>query len=918
MNSGNPLGDFPRARHTSTPTLPAHLLIGRRELRQRIEELTRSAFTGQGGALVLEGEAGIGKSALLACAQDAAPGFRTVRTSGSEFEQELPYSALHQMCVPMLKYLAELPERHRDALRVAFGLAEGTPDPFRIGLAVLGLVTAAARERPLLCLIDDAQWVDSASARAMVFLARRVAADPVAMIFAVRSTRAADGLGELPRLPVRGLSDADAKVLLATRCPFPLDDQVRDRLVAEAHGNPLALLELPRAGGFVPPDTSSVPTRIEHGFQARLAGLSAEARLLLLVASADLTGDPGLLWTAARHLGLDVAPASAEADATGLVEFGTRIRFSHPLARSAVYRAVEAGERRAAHAALAAVTDPVTAPDRRAWHRAQASPGPDDDIADELERCATRAQARGGVAAEAAFLERSVALSLAPTRRIERTLRAAQASFDAGATGKAADLLSLLGTATLGEFEHAEVDVLRGRIAFIRHCDGSGPMLMVRAAQRLASLAPDRARDCFLDAVEMSLSVGRGGAVINQVLTAARCMAPSPSSPDALDALIRLGADGHEAAVPLLRQALYTMGDSFWTRRPALAMMIAVELWDLDTQGAIGAWLVKAGRASGSPLLLRLGLAQKAVEASLAGDIGQAIAITAEEAAIADATNAPPLLYHRLHLAALRGDRDEALKLGEAAAAAPTTAGPGHVTNLHWTTAILNNGLADYPAALAAARRATEHGALFLTGAALPELIEAAVRCGDHTAAAGALDSLTEHTRSSGSAAGRGIAAYARGLVTGVEDHYREAVDLLTESPLRTYLARAHLLYGEWLRRQHRRRESREHLHTAHELLSRAGAEAFARRAAAELGAIGEKVQARSEQTYEKLTMQELAVARLVAPGATSNEVAAQLYISKRTVDAHLRNIFRKLGISSRRQLKDHPDLVLKNAPDNR
>ncbi|MGW0194411.1 ATP-binding protein [Nonomuraea sp. NPDC003201] len=901
-----------------TPALTTDVLVGRHELQQRVDELTGAARTGQGGALVLEGEAGIGKSALLEYARNAASGFRVVRTSGSEFEQELPYSALHQLCVPMLKHLNELPDRHRDALRVAFGLAEGTPDPFRIGLAALGLVTAAAQERPLLCLIDDAQWVDTASARAMVFLARRVAADPAAMIFAVRPTYAAHGFGELPQLAVHGLSDEDAKVLLTTRSPFPLDDQVRDRLVAEAHGNPLALLELPRAGGFVPPDGSSVPTRIEYGFRARLAGLSAEARLLLIVASADPTGDPGLLWPAAGQLNLDVTPASAEADATGLVEFGARIRFCHPLARSAVYRAADAVERRSAHEALAAVTDPITAPDRRAWHRAQASPGPDDGVADELERCATRAQGRGGVAAAAAFLERSVALSLDPERRIVRTLHAAQASFDAGASGKAASLLAILETTPLDEFQHADVDLLQGRIAFTRHGDGSGPMLMVRAAQRLASLDPDRARDCFLDAVEMSLSVGRGGVVIDRVLTAARSTAPAPSSPDALDALIVLATDGYEAAVPLLRHALYDRGERFWTRRPALATMIAVELWDLDTLAAIAAWLVKAGRASGSPLLLRLGLAQKAVEAILIGDIGQAIATTAEEAAIADATGAPPLLHHRLHLAALRGRRDEALELCEAATAAPTTGWPGQVTNLHWTTAMLHNGLADYPAALAAARRATEHGDLFLTGAALPELIEAAVRCDDYLTASQALDSLTERTQAGGTITGRGVAAYSRGLVTGIEDHYREAVDLLAEGPLLPYLARAHLLYGEWLRREGRRRDCREHLRTAHELLSGAGAEAFARRAADELRATGEKVPARSERTYGKLSMQEVAVARLVASGATSNEVAVQLYVSKRTVDAHLRNIFRKLGINSRRQLKDHPDLAIQDRPDGR
>jgi DNA-binding CsgD family transcriptional regulator len=904
-------------RVVRTPALLTDPLVGRHELRRRLDELTGAARAERGGALVLEGEAGIGKSALLEHAQNAATGFRTVRTSGSEFEQELPYSALHQLCVPVLAHLDDLPEPHRDALRVAFGLAEGTPDPFRIGLAALGLLTAAAGERPLLCLVDDAQWIDTASARVMAFLSRRIAADPVAMVFAVRSAESANGFGELPALAVHGLSDEDARDLLATRSPFPLDDQVRERLVAEARGNPLALLELPRAGGFVPPDASSVPTRVERGFRARLAGLSTGARLLLLVASADPTGDPGLLWPAARRLDLDVTPASAEADATGLVEFGARVRFCHPLARSAVYRAADAAERRAVHEALAAVTDPVTAPDRRAWHRAQAGPGPDDDVADELERCATRARARGGVAAAAAFLERSVALSPDPARRVERTLNAAGAAVDAGTPERATTLLSTLETAALNEFQRAEVDLLQGRIAFTRHGDGSGPMLMVRAAQRLAGLDPDRSRDCFLDAVEVSLSVGRGGAVIDRVLAAARSTAPAASSPDVLDALIALSTDGYAAAVPLLRHALYGIGEPFWTRRPALATMIAGELWDPGTQFAIGAWLLKTGRESGSPLMLRLGLAQRAVEATVTGDVGQAIAATAEEAAVADATGAPPLLHHRLHLAALRGRRDEVLELHEGITAAPATGSRGRVTNLHWMTAVLCNGLADHPAALAAARRATEHGDLFLTGAALPELVEAAVRCGDRATAERALASLTERTLEGGTV-GRGFAAYSRGLVTGVEDHYREAVDLLAESPLLPYLGRAHLLYGQWLRREGRRRECREHLRTAHELLSGAGAEAFAERAADELRATGEMVGARFEQTYDKLTAQEVAVARLVASGATSNEAAVQLYISKRTVDAHLRNIFRKLGITSRRQLKDHPDLAAGDGPDGR
>jgi DNA-binding CsgD family transcriptional regulator len=882
-------------------------LVGRHGEKRRVDELVDAARAGRGGSLVLSGEAGIGKSTLLEHAVQTASGFQVLRASGAEFEQELPYSALHQLCVPILEYLAELPDRHRDALRIAFGLADGTPQPFQVGLAILELVTTASGNRPMLCVIDDAQWLDAASSRAMAFLARRVGADPVAMVLALHSTSTVDELTGLPWLAVGRLGDQDAKALLAARNPFPLDDRVRYRLIAEANGNPLALLELPRAGGFVLPAASSVPSRIEDGFRARLSGLRADARLLLTVASADPTGDPGLLWPAANALGIDVPVASADAAATGLVEFAARIRFCHPLARSAVYRAAEDGVRRAVHGALAKVTDPLTAPDRRAWHRAQASAGPDENVAVDLERCASRARSRGGVAAAAAFLERSVALSLDAERRIERTLTAVQAGIEAGATERAADLLTTIETAALDEFQRAQVDLLRGRIAFTRPGDSSGPSLTVSAARRLSKLDPDRARDCFLDALEMSLVVGRAGGVVDEVLTAARAAAPAPSSPDLLEALITLTEHGYRASLPQLRDALHAEGGPLWSRRPALASMISAELWDFDAHSAIAEWLVKAGRESGSPLLLRLAFAQKASVAILAGDLGLALAAAAEEEAIADAAGEPPLVYHRLHLAAMRGRCEEALDLFQAATA---PAGTGQVTNLHWTAALLHNGLADYPAALTAAREATEHGDLFLTGAALPELVEAAVKCHEPAVAAQALESLTERTQATGTTVGRGVTAYARGLVTGSEDDYREAVECLAEGPLLPYQGRAHLLYGEWLRRMGRRRDCLPQLRAAHELLSAAGAEAFAQRAAGELRAAGQQVQRRSAQAFEKLTMQQVAVARLVASGATSNEVATQLFISKRTVDAHLRMIFRKLGVTSRRQLKDHPDLL--------
>ncbi|PZG01144.1 LuxR family transcriptional regulator [Micromonospora endophytica] len=885
-------------------------LVGRDVELKVLDELIQGARSGRGGALVVRGEAGIGKSTLLAYARDAASGLHVIQASGAQFEQELPFGALHQLCVPVLGHLADLPSRHADALRVAFGLAAGTPDLFHIGVATLGLLAAAARVRPLLCVVDDAHWLDSASSKALAFVGRRVAAEPIAMLYALRQP-ARDELHELPGLDVTGLSDAEARMLLAAQRHLLLDEQVLHRLLAEARGNPLALLELPRAGGFGPPDTVPVPTRIERSFRARLSDLSDQARLLLTVASADPTGDPALLWPAARLAGIDVSTASASVAVTGLVEFSTGVRFCHPLARSAVYQAASGPQRQRAHRALAEATNADTDPDRRAWHRAQASVGPDDAVAAELVRSAARAQARGGVVAAAAFLERAAELSEDPARRVERTLAAAQATLAAGRPDQAATLVRAVEHSALDEFQLAQADLLRGQVAFQSPRDESGPECMIRAGRRLAGLDPERARRCFLDAIEMSLLVGRASGVLDLVLAAARSVRATASRPpDVLDALSLLNSAEHRRAVPLIRQFLDGHDGPGWTEHPALALMLAAEIWDPHRYWTIVEWLLRTGRESGSPLLLRLGLAQTASYGALTADLGLAMASIAEEEAIADAIGGPPMHYHRIHLAAMRGRRTEALALFESATVTATTSGSGLlIGNIDWASAMLHNGLADYPTALAAARRAVADGTLFLASFSLPELVEAAVRCGDSAAAATALESLVDRAEASGTATGLGIAAYAHGLVTGSEEHYRAAVAHLEQSPLSAYRARAHLVYGEWLRRAGRRRDCREHLRTAHHLLSEAGLDAFARRAAVELRATGERPRQRSPHTYDQLTIQELHIARLVAAGATSSEVAAQLFISPRTVDAHLRNIFRKLGINSRRQLRHRPDL---------
>ncbi|MEU4830659.1 AAA family ATPase [Streptosporangium sp. NPDC023615] len=864
-------------------------LVGREAEIERLDALVRAAGEGRGGALTLSAEPGMGKSTLLRRVAEGASGFLVVQASGAEYETELPFAALHQLCVPLLGQMGELPPPHRRALEIAFGLDTGAVDPFMVGVATLGLLAETARERPLLCVIDDVQWLDDASARALAFVARRIADEPVAVVFATREP----AFGTVPTLGLAGLRESEARALLADAVRAPLDERVRDRILAEARGNPLALLELPRsaglagmAGGFGVP----APGVIEQSFRARLARLPARARLLLTVAAADPVGDSELLWRAAGLLGIEHAAAEEAAE---LVEFGARVRFSHPLARSAAYTAAPAEERRRAHAALAEATDPVADPDRRAWHHAQAAVGPDEEVAAALERSAARAQARGGIAATAAFLERAAALTPGSGPRIDRVLAAAEAKLSVGAFDTAADLLTTAETASPDQAQLAAIDLLRGRLSFVRHRGGERPTThLLRAAERLSATDPARSVECYLNALEMGVLMGDFSPVVQAVRGVGNPV---------LEGMVRLVDRGHGAAAELLRPALADR--AVWSRHPSLGFMLASELWNYDALRCIAERATAAGRESGSFHTLPIGLAMRAAAAVGAGEFGAAMEMISEEEAIAEATGAAPLVYPRIHLAAMRGRRAEAFELFAAV-------DPRMTLSVQWGAAVLHNGLGNYQAALEAARSAVAHGNLGTSGMALPELVEAAVRCGSPDVATGALADLRERAEAGGDAWGLGVAAYARALVTGDEESYREAVGHLDGSRVAIYRARAHLLYGEWLRREGRRREARERLRVAHESLTGIGAEAFAERAAGELRATGEHARSRSSDApSEQLTMQEVHIARLVADGATSKEVAATLFLSPRTVDAHLRNIFRKLGLTSRKQLRGLPDI---------
>jgi DNA-binding CsgD family transcriptional regulator len=901
------------------------LFHGRRAERQQLSRLLDAVRGGESRVLVVCGEAGVGKTALLESAISSASGFGVARAAGVESEMELAFAALQQLCAPMLDRLDRLPGPQRDALGVAFGLRAGDPpDRFLVGLAVLGLLSEVAEEQPLVCLVDDAHWLDRASAQALTFVARRLLAESIALVFATRDpSRDVDGL---PVLVLEGLRNGDARALLGSAVGVPLDERVRERLVAETRGNPLALLELPRgltpaqlAGGFGLMSTLPLWGRIEDSFRRRLAGLPASTQQLLLMAAAEPVGDPVLAWRAAGLLGIGV---EAAADTDGLLTIGTRVTFRHPLVRSAVYQAASVQERQAVHRALADATDPEVDPDRRAWHLAHATPGVDEDVASELERSAGRAQARGGLAAAAAFLERAAALTPQPSLRAQRALAAAQAKYQAGAPDAALQLVAIAESGPLDDLGRARVELLRGEIAFALSRGRDAPPLLLEAAKRLEPLDVRLARDTYLEGLSAAMHVGRlgGSDGVRKMADAAR-RAPPPTEPALprdllLDGLAVLHTEGYAAGTPMLTRALQAFHSDELSNEEGirwlwLACRAAMALWEDESWFVLAARQVQLARDGGALTVLPLALNLQAGVHLVAGDFAAAEAMGEEEQAVSDAIAAPSVPYLRLNLAAHRGQESEVLRLTAAGERDAIARGEGRtVTVGKYATAVLYNGLARYDDALSAARQATEFPddlAFFTWG--LIELIEAATRCGKTELAADGLGRLSQTTSPSATNWARGIEARARALVNeddAAEAFYLEAIDALAGARVRVELARGHLLYGEWLRRQRRRLDAREQLRTAHDLFSQFGMQAFAERARVELEATGEHARKRSVETRDDLTPQEAHVARLAADGATNQEIAAQLFISPSTVDYHLRKAFRKLGVKSRHQLKQH------------
>jgi DNA-binding CsgD family transcriptional regulator len=899
-------------------------LLGRAAECELLSELVAAVRSHNGRSLVLRGEPGIGKTALLEHLAETASDLTVIRAAGVESEMELPYASLHLLCGGLLDHLPKLPAPQCRALEVVFGLSDGVaPDRLLVGLGVLSLLSEAAEGRPLLCIVDDAQWLDQSSGMTLAFVGRRLLAEPVGLVFAVRPP--GDELRHLPGLEVGGLDDPAARTLLSSSVQFRVNAQVRDRIVAETRGNPLALLELPRGlsatelAGLGTTANPGLISEIEQSFRRRLDALPEETRRLLLIAAAEPLGDPAVLWRAAERQGID-AVAATPAIWAGLCGFGARVRFRHPLARTAAYGSASAEARRRAHAAIAEVTDPDRDPDRRAWHRALAASRPDDAVADELERSAARARARGGQAAAAAFLQRSASLTVDPAGRARRVLAAAEARYLAGSPDEALRLVSLAERQSLDELQRVRVEVLRGKVAVTQRHAVDAPSLLLGAAQRLEPFDRRVARETFRDAFIAAIYAGRsaGDGALLEVAAAARSAAPSTEPPSVADELLDAAAVVIESGVANGAQAAQRALGAFrdTLSSPALdvhwlffaARVLAPYVWDAEGWDALSAKMLELVRDAGVLALLPMAAAQRVGWELFTGDLAAASALVEEQEAVHEAIGGDRSPGSRIALAALRGREAEVAQLDEATTPEALARGDGPWVGLaSWSTAVLCNALGRFDRALPAAQLAAAYPPdVLISNWALSELVEAAARCGQPEAAQGALGRLAEAARACGTDWILGVEARAQALVADrafAEEPYREAIERLSRTRLRTEVARTRLLYGEWLRRENRRADARAQLGAAYDEFSSIGMEAFAERARMELLASGEKVRKRKPESRAELTDQERRIAGLADAGLSNAEIGARLFLSPRTVEWHLRKVFTKLGIHSRREL---------------
>jgi DNA-binding CsgD family transcriptional regulator len=890
-----------------------------------LDQLLTDVRAGESRVLVLRGDAGIGKSSLLGYLSERAEGFEIARSVGVESEMELAYSGLHQLCRPMLDLLDRIPPPQHDALATVFGVEEGeAPNRFLVGLATMSLFAEAAERQPLACIVEDAQWLDQASAQILGFVARRLLAERVALVGAAR-TGIGDGvLVGLPELSVGPLDESDARALLLENLVGPLDAVVCDQIVAESHGNPLALLEFPRtwsaaelAGGFGVPESHHTTAKIEDGFTRRLRGLPPDTQLLVLVATAEPLGDPVLFHSAAKSLEIDMTAVDPAVDA-GLLTVGKRVEFTHPLVRSSAYLSAAAQDRHRVHRALADATDPDTDPDRRAWHRARGASGPDENVAADLERSAGRAQARGGIAAAAAFLQRAVELTEDPARRSERAVAAAEASFQAGVFDTARQLATTAEAGPLDGFQRARVNLLQGHIALVLGYGDDAAPILLDAARQLEPFDLDLARQAYLTAYGSAYSAAHlGQGVLLEICRSIEQLPSRPGTPHPIDLLLegiaRMHTDGRAAAMPILKRAATAVADMppedvlRWGWMAPWASHIA---WDAAGSTAIYDRQAKIVREAGALGELPAYIISLAMGKVWNGDLPGVALLIAESDSVAAATGSQLPPFASLRLAAVRGREAEATGLIEAIIEQGTARGQGLAVQVaQWAASTLYNGLSRYDQAASAVRQLTaDDKDPYPQMWVLSELAEAATRSGDIDTARKAVERLGELTLPAGTDWALGTEARSRALLLdgdAAEDAYRDAIERFARTELRPELARARLLYGEWLRREGRRVDAREQLRMAYEMFEAIGMEAFAERARRELAATGAKARKRSPETRNELTSQEEQIARLARAGLSNPEIGAQLFISARTVEWHLRKVFTKLAITSRRQLRN-------------
>jgi DNA-binding CsgD family transcriptional regulator len=902
-------------------------MLDRQPERAALEALLDRSRSGRGGAVVLRGAAGIGLTALLEHAMCSATGMRVVSTTAVEFERRLPYGAVHQICSPMLNRLDELPGSQRDALAAAVGRLDGGPeDTLLVGQAVLALLGMTANERALVCVIDDAEWIDDASADALAFVARRLQDARVAMILGLHETPSPRSpLREIPELHVGPLDDATARELIGSALPGSLDSRVRDRIVREAAGVPIALVTLAAAltaeqlaGVSELPEPLPVGELVRTRHLRALVDMPTETRTFLLLAAADPEGDVELLWRAAHSLGLD-ATAARPAEVAGLVRLAHRVAFSSPLLRLAISEDAPIADRQRVHQAICDAIDGRVDPDRHAWHRAAASLVPNEEIALAMEKAAARAKGRREYDRAVDLFERAAALTPDSHRRYRRNLAAAQAALAAGSLRRASALLTRGEPQIADEVERAQADRLRGAVDLALGEGADRATMLLRSARAFETVDTRLARDTYLEALEMAAYAGTITADVSLLETAdaARSAPVVPASQAGgadflLDGLATLVSVGHRAAAPILRRAIESLRDTGERRWLALASLAAIEMWDDDGLHDLRSQLrlgLEAGDAyDGAPDVDQLGELDD-VLAGRFSTIGTPLR-GARQRQDGSFTGGPAAGATPGELVALawRGRSTETRALAEACMREGFARRLGlYVAVAHHAIAVLEIGLGRYEAACTAAGEACEEPAVFVVTSTLPELVEAAVRSGARELAVSAERRLAKRARPCRTDWSLGILARSRALLQdgeAAEKLYRDAIEHLRRSRAAPQLARTHLLYGEWLRRERRRREAREQLTAARDMFIFMGAQAFAERARTELAATGEQAHRRiGVSSVELLTAQEARIAELVGEGASNADIATQLFISPRTVEYHLHKVFRKLDVSTRTQL---------------